>query len=289
MSYSFRVACAFACAFFSVTGLRAQIVVGYTSGFTGPVAAGVKENLDGAKLYIDEINSRGGVKGQKIELVTIDDKFDPKLSAENVRTLVATNGAVALLLTRGTANAEAMLPMLEELSVPLIGPSTGAMVMHTPVKKWVFNVKSTFRLEAQKAVELLNTIGISQIGVLHADDSFGRDGLAGLTDGFAKAKLKPMFEQKFDRTKPNFASLPENLTKSKPQAVFVVGSSSAAAEALKVMREAGSKAQLVTLSNNASAGFLTQMGKNGAGTIITQVFPNERSTMSPLIKEALEM
>ena len=66
----------------------AQLRVGMPSGFTGSVAAGVKENHEGAKLYFDTINARGGVNGQKIELISLDDKFDPKLAAENARTLI---------------------------------------------------------------------------------------------------------------------------------------------------------------------------------------------------------
>ena len=37
----------------------AQILIGQTSGFTGPVAAGVKEVSDGARLYIDAANAKG--------------------------------------------------------------------------------------------------------------------------------------------------------------------------------------------------------------------------------------
>ena len=69
----------------------AQIVIGQTAGFTGTVAAGVGETTDGAKLYIEMVNGRGGVHGQKIELLSLDDKFDPKLAAENARILVEEN------------------------------------------------------------------------------------------------------------------------------------------------------------------------------------------------------
>ena len=47
---------------------QAQILIGQTAGFSGPVAAGVKETADGALLYIDAINAKGGVNGQKIGL-----------------------------------------------------------------------------------------------------------------------------------------------------------------------------------------------------------------------------
>jgi branched-chain amino acid transport system substrate-binding protein len=133
-------------------GANAQILVGQTAGFTGAVAAGVKETSDGAKLYINAINAKGGVNGQKIELIALDDKFEPKLAAENARILIEEKNVVAMFLTRGTPHTEAILPLLDKNSVPLIGPSTGAMVLHQPVKKHVFNVRATYQREAEKAV-----------------------------------------------------------------------------------------------------------------------------------------
>ena len=52
---------------------------------------------------------------------------------------------------------------------------------------------------------------------------------------------------------------------------------------------AGSAAQVVTLSNNASSGFIQQLGDASKGVIVTQVFPNERSVANPMVKEALGM
>ena len=49
---------------FSLTGY-AQILIGQTAGFTGTVAAGVTETTEGAKLYIDSINAKGGVNSEK--------------------------------------------------------------------------------------------------------------------------------------------------------------------------------------------------------------------------------
>ena len=55
---------------------QAQILIGQTAGFTGPVAAGVKETTDGARLYIDAVNARGGVNGEKIELLINTERSD---------------------------------------------------------------------------------------------------------------------------------------------------------------------------------------------------------------------
>ena len=144
---------------------QAQILIGQTAGFSGAVAAGVKETTDGAKLYLDAINAQGGVNGQKIELVQMDDKFDPKLAAENAKVLITEKNVAALFFSRGTPQAQAIMPVLEKNKVPLIGPSTGAMVLHKPVHPWVFNVRATYQREAERAVQHLSLIGMERIGV----------------------------------------------------------------------------------------------------------------------------
>src|SRR5512145_1716821 len=98
----------------------AQIVIGQSAAFTGPVAAGVQETTAGAKLYFDAINASGGVNGKTIELVSLDDKFDPKLAGENAHKLIVEHRAIALFLSRGTPHTQAMLPALMEFKVPMV-------------------------------------------------------------------------------------------------------------------------------------------------------------------------
>ncbi len=268
---------------------QAQILIGQTAGFTGPVGAGVKETTDGAKLYIDAVNAKGGVNGQKIELVSLDDKFDPKLAGENARKLIEEQNVAAMFLTRGTPHTEAILPLLEKHGVPLIGPSTGAMVLHQPVKKHVFNVRATYQREAEKAVTHLNSMGITRIGLVYADDSFGADGVAGAQKGFAAAKLQPAVLEKFNRGKPDFGPIAPKVVQSNAQAIIMVASGQAVVDGMKAFRAAGSAAQIVTLSNNASTGFIKSLGENARGVIVTQVFPYERSIAYGMVKEAQEL
>lgn len=268
---------------------QAQILIGQTAGFSGPVGAGVKETTEGAKLYIDAVNAKGGVNGQKIELISLDDKFEPKLAGENALKLIEENNVLALFLTRGTPHTEAMLPHLDKYGVPLIGPSTGAMVLHQPVQKHIFNVRATYQREAEKAVSHLSSMGITRIGLVYADDSFGADGVAGAQKGFAAAKLQPAVLEKFNRGKPDFAPIAPKVVQSNAQAIIMVASGQAVVDGMKAFRAAGSAAQIVTLSNNASSGFIKSLGDNARGVIVTQVFPYERSIAYGMVKEAQEM
>ncbi|GKS94999.1 ABC transporter substrate-binding protein [Acidovorax sp. SUPP2825] len=272
-----------------LSAAQAQILIGQTAGFSGAVASGVQETTEGAKLYLDAVNGRGGVHGQKVELVSLDDKFDPQLSVANARKLIEEQNVSALFLTRGTPHTEAIIPLLDKHGVALVGPSTGAMVLHKPVRKNVFNVRATYQREAEKAISHLVSMGITRIAVVQADDSFGADGMVGAQKGLEAAKLKAVLQEKFDRSKPDFAPIAPKIVQSQAQAVLMIASGTAVAEGYAAFRAAGSGAQMVTLSNNASAGFAKSLGANARGVIVTQVFPNERAMNFPLVREAQDL
>lgn len=271
------------------THAQAQIRIGQSAGFSGPVAAGVAETTAGAKLYFDAVNARGGVNGQRVELVSLDDRFDPAIAAKNARTLIDDPAVLALFLSRGTPQTEAMLPAVKAGRLALIAPSTGAMVLRKPVNPQVFNVRASYQREAQRAIEHLQGIGTSRIALFYPNDSFGADAVAGADQGFAFAHLKPVFAGQFDQQNPQLKPLVEAALKANAQAVVFIGSAQAVADGTAMLRQGGSSAQVLTLSNNASAGFVTQMGANARGTVVSQVFPSERSAAYPLIQEVQKL
>ncbi|WP_343629826.1 ABC transporter substrate-binding protein [Roseateles sp.] len=263
---------------------RADILIGQTAGFTGQVAASVKELTLGAKLYIDKVNAGGGVNGQKIDLVSMDDGFEPKRAAANAQTLI-DKGAVALFLTRGTPHTQAVMPLLEKAQVPLVAPSTGAMLLHKPVNPYIFNVRSTYQREAERAVQLLLEMGNTRIALVQVNDTFGADGVTGAMNGFAGREVKPIVHLTYDREKPDVAGVVKKLIAADPQVVLLIASQQITSDTINALRAAGSRILGATLSNNASNGFVQLLGQNAAGVIVSQVFPSERSNNVPMVRE----
>lgn len=265
---------------------HAQIVIGQSVGVTGSAAATVKESMAGAALYINHINSFGGVEGQKIEIITLDDQFDTKLAVSNTRTLIEQKGVLAMFMSRGTPHTQAVFPILAEHGVVLLAPSTGAMVLHDPVNPYVFNVRAPYQRELHKQITHLNTLGITRIGVVHVDDSFGADALVGVMKGFEINQLKPLFIEKFNRTTPDFSAIAPKAKELKSQAILVIGTGSAVVKGIRAFREVGISGQMLTMSNNASGGFIKELGADARGVVVSQVLPSSRSTNYSVIKEA---
>ncbi|HUP29513.1 MAG TPA: ABC transporter substrate-binding protein, partial [Usitatibacter sp.] len=213
-----------------------RVLIGQTAGFTGTQAGAVNENTAGARMYIDWVNKNGGVHGRKIELVSLDDVFDPKKAGANAKILIDEKKVFAMFLTRGTPHNEVIIPLIKAAGVPLVAPSTGAQLLHEPVNPLIFNVRAKYQLEAEKGIVQLSSMGIQRIGVIHVEDSFGKDALAGAVRGFAEANVKPLGIWSYDRTTPKFETAVAGLLATNPQAAVLLGSGNHVAEIVKQIR-----------------------------------------------------
>lgn len=265
--------------------VHAQILIGQTASFNGPDNAYVREARTGATLYFDAVNEQGGVHGQKIELVSIDDGNDPQRAAQNVRALMAGWNALALFLSHGSATSQAAAAALPAYRAPLVGPSSGAHGLRQPVHPLVFNVRASHRREAQQAVQAMQRLGLDRLALIQVGNAFGDDAAAGVVD----AALRPVLAERFDPARPGFDAIGARIAKSQAQVVLFIADGAAAAAGVRALRDAGSRAQVITLSNNASPAFIQQLGVHARGVIVTQVFPYERSMVSPLVKRAMDV
>jgi ABC-type branched-subunit amino acid transport system substrate-binding protein len=121
------------------------------------------------------------------------------------------------------------------------------------------------------------------------DDTFGQDALAGTLDGLKATHTEALGVLKFDRAKPDFGSMIAELTKLDPQAIVWIGSGTAVTDGIKALRAAGGNAQVITLSNNASSGFIKNLGAASRGVMVTQVLPYERGSTHAFLMEAREL
>jgi branched-chain amino acid transport system substrate-binding protein len=233
------------------------------------------------------VNRNGGINGEKVELVSLDDNFKPARTAENAKTLVEKHKVVALFLLRGTPHTEAALPVATSLRVPIVAPSTGATLLHEPVNPWVFNVRTKYRLEAEQVILQLSATGLTRIGIARVDDSFGLDVEIGAMEGLTQLGVKPQFVEKFDRVKWDFSKVATTAKQAQTQAVLVVGASKAVADAVAAIKASSPATRVVTISNNASQGFVTSLGANARGVMVSQVFPTARAGTTRFAREAL--
>jgi ABC-type branched-subunit amino acid transport system substrate-binding protein len=149
----------------------------------------------------------------------------------------------------------------------------------------MFNVRANYHVEIEEVIKNLSFAGHSKISLLHVEDAFGKDGLAGFNKAMAKAKLTPVAVTKFERVKPDYAAAAAEVIKGNPAALLIFSSSKNTVEVIKEIRAKGGKMQLVTLSNNSSESFIEDLGEDGRGVMVSQVTPSPYSRATNLGRE----
>jgi branched-chain amino acid transport system substrate-binding protein len=151
----------------------AQTKIGAVLSVTGPASFLGDPEKRTLEIYVDEINARGGVNGQKLQLVIYDDGGD----ANNARTfatrLVEEDKVAAMVGGTTTGATMAMIPVFEDAQIPFISLA-GAIQIIEPVRKWVFKTPHTDRMACEKIFGDLKRRNLTTITLISGTDAFGK-------------------------------------------------------------------------------------------------------------------
>ncbi len=264
---------------------KTEIILGQTADFSGVLAASVKEMTDPAKAYFDKINKVGGIEGRQITLISLDDKYDPKITATNATELAVNKGVLAIMLGRGTANAEAIIPVATENKVPVLGYVGGSVLLHTPPKRYFFNLRPPYRLEVERAIGQLVAQGASRIAAVYTDDAFGKDAFEGFKNGIKQVKLDAAVTAAIPRGDVKVDEAVAKVVAAKPDAVIGICVAKACATLVKALRVAGYSGRFLSLSNTSTGAYVKELGDVARGVIVTQVFPSPDSVATAVAND----
>jgi branched-chain amino acid transport system substrate-binding protein len=101
-----------------------EIKIGQTMPYSGPLT-GLSSVGKVEAAYFEMINAKGGINGRKINLISLDDGYNPARTVELTRKLVEGDEVLAIVSSLGTAPNTAIHRYLNTKSVPQLFISTG--------------------------------------------------------------------------------------------------------------------------------------------------------------------
>jgi len=240
------IACAVA---FSGAALAQEVVkIGHVAPISGAIAHLGKDNENGARLAIEELNAKGvsiGGKKVKFELLAEDDAADPKQGAAAAQKLAdqKVSGVV------GHLNSGTSIPaskIYSDAGIPQISPSA------TNPKYTRQGFKTTFRVVADD-VHLGGTLGRYAVQKLNAktiavvDDrtAYGQ-GVADEFEKAAKAAGATVVGREFTTDKAtDFTAILTTIKGKKPDVIFFGGMDAVAGPMIKQMKALGLNAKFM--------------------------------------------
>jgi branched-chain amino acid transport system substrate-binding protein len=151
----------------------AQVKIGSVLSVTGPASFLGDPEKKTLEIYVAEINAKGGVNGQKLQLVVYDDAGD----ANNARTfatrLIEDDKVVAVVGGSTTGSTMAMIPVFEEAEIPFISLA-GAVQIIQPVRKWVFKTPHTDTMACEKIFADIKNRKLSKVALIAGGGGFDK-------------------------------------------------------------------------------------------------------------------
>ncbi|MFN9805646.1 MAG: branched-chain amino acid ABC transporter substrate-binding protein [Betaproteobacteria bacterium] len=242
----------------------AVVKIGPFAPLTGGIAHLGKDNANGARMAVDEINAAGGVDAGgtkvKLELVAEDDKADPKEGTLAAQKLVDA-GVVAVV---GHLNSGTSIPaskIYSDASITQISPSA------TNPRYTEQGFKTTFRVVAndnQQGAVLANFAATEMkaktIAIIDDRTAYGQ-GLADVVERVAKEKGLKIVAREFTNDKAtDFNAILTKVRAAKPDVVMYGGMDATAGPMAKQMKQLGIKAPLLAGDGVCSPEFIKLAG-----------------------------
>lgn len=258
------------------------IILGQSAPFTGPAAQLGIQFYEGAKLYLDQYNAQPGHRDVQIKF--LDDGYEPDRCAANTKKLIDEE-AFALFGYIGTPTSLAALPLAVSARVPFIAPFTGAMALREPFHKNVFHLRASYNDETALIVKQLTHLGLKKIAVFYQNDAYGRAGLDGVTLALAQLDLKPTALATVERNSVDVAAAVKAIAAAKPDAVVQVSAYKSCAAFIREARKAGYGGTFFNVSFVGTQALSDELGKDGAGVVVTQVVPSPYNAANGITRE----
>jgi len=216
------------------------IKVGMSMPQTGTLGAGGKAALVALRMWVEDVNAKGGMLGRKVELIAYDDQTNPALTPAIYTKLLDVDKVDLLIAPYGTVPTAPIMPLVKQRGLLLMG-NFSFQVNHTVKHDMWFNnapwndAASWFTgyFEAGKKA------GVKTIAFLAADQEFAQNLAKGAKELANKGGLKTVYEQNYPPATTDFSSLIRAIRAAKPDAVFVASYPNDSVAIVRAVNEIG--------------------------------------------------
>lgn len=241
--------------------------IGALFSATGPASFLGEPERNTLEMLVKEVNSRGGIKGTKFELVVYDTQGDTTKAKQLVNKLIKNDKVVAIIGPSTTGETMAIIDDVERAGIPLISCAAGIKITE-PVKKWVFKTPANDHVAAQKILNFMAAHKQRRVALLTVSDAFGSSGREQLK---ALAKQKGITVVADEIYGPKDTDMTPQLTKirsAKPDAIVCWGTNPGPAVVTRNLRQLGIKIPLYQSHGVASKKYIELAGADNAEGVL---------------------
>ena len=245
------------------------IKIGLNVPLTGFAAADGKSALNGAELAVEQINAKGGVNGNKIELVVYDDQASPKEAVPIAQKLIEKDKVTVGISGSYSGATRASAGIYQEAKVPYIS----AFAIHPDITRagnYVFRTAFVGEVQGRAGAKLIGEmLGKKRVSIITLKNDFGKSLAAGFKEAAGKFGIEIVSEYEYSIKDRQFGPIVSKVKSDKPDAIYASGYFFTAGPLVSQLRSAGLDVPIIGQEGYDSQKFIEIAGAASDGIIIT--------------------
>jgi branched-chain amino acid transport system substrate-binding protein len=180
------------------------IKIGFLAAMTGPSSAPTVGFSRGVVFAVDAINSAGGIKGRKIELVTRDTQGDPTKAVNATQELISQSKVHAVWGPFNSGEALATTPIMARAKMPNLHPCVVESLIDTTKFPNAFRLApSNSQWDDAVRNYCLNILKVKKVAVIGDTTGYGVTAVGASVAAFKKDGAEVAYQANIDATQPD--------------------------------------------------------------------------------------
>lgn len=241
---------------------------------SGPNAVFGREQLNGARLAVEQANANGGVLGLPIEIQEIDDKADTEETGRLALEIGSDHSVLAVIGHPNSGPALLASDVYDQYKVPFVITVATNPKITNRGNTFTFRICPTDEMQGPLAAEYaFSKLGKKTIAILHDGSTYGK----GASEEFGKRAdsegANIVLLEIAPRGQTDFGSLVAKLAEVKPDVIFFAGMFTEAADLLKEGRAKGVESIFMATDGVFDTAFIRNAGAASEGAYVTFLAP----------------
>jgi branched-chain amino acid transport system substrate-binding protein len=216
-----------------------EVLVGGAISQTGQYAEPAGRQVNSIKLWVDEVNGRGGLLGHKVALRLLDDKSDIQTSIKLYEKLITEDKVDVLLAPYSSGITEAVANVNERYRMPFVAYGASSTPIWEKGRRYIFNIVAVAEDYQKGAIHLAKQAGVKTAAIIGQDSLFPRQAGKGARDWCQKLGIDVVLEENYPVKQTDFTALLQKIKAAGAEAVLSNSYFADSAAQLRQMRELG--------------------------------------------------
>jgi len=248
-------------------GKKAELIkIGAILPLSGDLATYGNNAKRGIELLQDEINNKGGIQGNKIEVIFGDSKALPTTALSLAQKFIFEDKVIAIIGEVASSPLLAFSPIANQNKIVVVSPAASSPKI-TQAGEYIYRVWPSDVFEVNRMMEYLSEVKASEVSVLYVNNDYGLAMYSEIKDKFPSKNIEVKNAETFNQNSTDVRAQLLKLKIQHPKYLYLIGYPSEYAVIIRQIHELGIQSTIIATSSFEDPTILNLTGKAAEGVI----------------------